>query len=85
MAVVLPDGRLRHVEKDILIAKMVKEEATKRCHKYSKGGQWSLKDTGFQFCCYCLAFGDCARGRTVSMVWKCRKENQELQDCIAKQ
>jgi hypothetical protein len=67
MAAVLPDGRLRHVEKDVLIAKMVKEEAIRRCQKYSK------------------AFGDCARGRTVSMVWKCRKENQELQDCIAKQ
>ena len=37
MAAVLPDGRLRHVEKDVLIAKLVKEEAGKRCHEYNKG------------------------------------------------
>ncbi|XP_062520776.1 uncharacterized protein LOC134195715 [Corticium candelabrum] len=67
MAAVFPDGRLRHVEKDVLIAKLVKEEAGKRCHEYNK------------------AFADCAKGRTISMVWKCRQLSQDLQNCIAEQ
>ena len=30
-------------------------------------------------------FEDCVRGRTVSVVWKCRKENKAMQECLRKQ
>ncbi|XP_064383132.1 COX assembly mitochondrial protein homolog [Halichondria panicea] len=29
-------------------------------------------------------FEDCIRGRTVSAVWHCRKENSNMQNCVAK-
>jgi len=28
------------------------------------------------------AFSDCAKGRTISVVWACRKENQVMKDCL---
>lgn len=28
------------------------------------------------------AFADCARGRTVSVVWACRKEAEEMNECL---
>lgn len=28
------------------------------------------------------AFSQCAKGRTVSVVWACRKENQAMKDCL---
>ncbi|CAO1614141.1 unnamed protein product [Jaminaea pallidilutea] len=29
-------------------------------------------------------FADCAKGRTVSVVWACRKQNRDVQDCLSK-
>eukprot|EP00056_Hartaetosiga_gracilis_P020471 m.19567 g.19567 ORF g.19567 m.19567 type:complete len:112 (+) comp8482_c0_seq4:173-508(+) len=28
------------------------------------------------------AFSDCAKGRTVSVIFKCKEENKRMQDCI---
>ena len=35
------------------------------------------------YTCVCAEFEDCVRGRTVSMVWKCRKENSRMKECLA--
>eukprot|EP00118_Oscarella_pearsei_P008552 m.44772 g.44772 ORF g.44772 m.44772 type:complete len:106 (+) comp33548_c1_seq2:341-658(+) len=65
MAAILPDGKLRRVEETVLIPKMMREEAMKRCGKFVE------------------AFTECCRGRTVTMPLKCRKENRDMQDCLA--
>lgn len=31
---------------------------------------------------FVVAFTECCQGRTLSMVWKCRKENAQMQDCL---
>lgn len=30
-------------------------------------------------------FEDCVRGRTVSVVWACSKENKRMKECLTKQ
>ncbi|KAL9962378.1 hypothetical protein ACROYT_G031474 [Oculina patagonica] len=56
---------LRHVEKEVLIPKIVRERAKAKCDDLVK------------------AFTQCAKKRTVSVVWACRKENQAMKDCMA--
>ena len=42
-----------------------------------------MKEKAMIFCTeYVKAFEDCARGRTVSMVWACRKQNKKMQSCL---
>jgi len=55
---------LRHVEKEVLIPKIVREKAKAKCDDFVK------------------AFTQCAKGRTVSIAWACRKENQAMKDCM---
>ncbi|CAH3143722.1 unnamed protein product [Pocillopora meandrina] len=31
---------------------------------------------------FLTAFTQCAKGRTVSILWTCRKENQAMKDCL---
>ncbi|XP_065844214.1 COX assembly mitochondrial protein homolog isoform X1 [Oscarella lobularis] len=64
MSVVLPDGKLRRVEEDVLIPKIMREEAMKRCDKHVQ------------------AFIECCKGRTVTMAFKCRKENKDMKNCL---
>eukprot|EP00118_Oscarella_pearsei_P008551 m.44771 g.44771 ORF g.44771 m.44771 type:complete len:63 (+) comp33548_c1_seq1:341-529(+) len=42
MAAILPDGKLRRVEETVLIPKMMREEAMKRCGKFVEGGSLRL-------------------------------------------
>ncbi|EGD80822.1 hypothetical protein PTSG_01408 [Salpingoeca rosetta] len=58
------DDHLRHVEKDIVIPKMVKEAARIACADVVK------------------EFEDCARGRTISVVFACREQNKKLTECV---
>ncbi|KAJ7376367.1 Mitochondrial aspartate/glutamate carrier protein [Desmophyllum pertusum] len=55
---------LRHVERDVLIPKIVREKSKIKCDDLVK------------------AFTQCAKKRTVSIVWACRKENQAMKDCM---
>ncbi|EDO46283.1 predicted protein, partial [Nematostella vectensis] len=57
---------LRHVEKDVLIPKLVREKARERCK--------DLVDE----------FEKCCKGRSISMVWHCRKQNTAMKDCLTK-
>jgi len=59
------DTTLRKVEKDILIAKMVRERAKEeKC----------IPEVA--------AFNECCKAASYSMVFKCRKQNSELRDCL---
>ncbi|KAK3696533.1 hypothetical protein QZH41_015899 [Actinostola sp. cb2023] len=57
---------LRHVEKDVLIPKIVREISREKCKDY-------VDD-----------FTNCCKGRTLSMVWTCRKQNRAMKDCLTK-
>ncbi|XP_031558702.1 COX assembly mitochondrial protein homolog [Actinia tenebrosa] len=57
---------LRHVERDVLIPKIVREISREKCKPYLD------------------EFTNCCKGRTLSMVWACRKENRVMQDCLQK-
>lgn len=42
-----------------------------------------LRTLGIKLCAeYVEAFTECCKGRTLSMVWKCRKESTQMQDCL---
>eukprot|EP01147_Barroeca_monosierra_P000647 gene647-3956_t len=60
----MDDDYLRHVEKDVIIPKMVKEAAKMACADVVR------------------EFEDCARGRSLSVIFKCREQNQKLKDCF---
>ncbi|KAG8074325.1 hypothetical protein GUJ93_ZPchr0006g43288 [Zizania palustris] len=62
----LQEARENHVKKKV-------EEALR-----SKMKQKALKDCDF----YCSKYADCARGRTFTVVWQCRKQAKELNDCL---
>ncbi|KAF8718857.1 hypothetical protein HU200_025165 [Digitaria exilis] len=40
--------------------------------------QKALKECDF----YCSKYAECARGRTFSVVWQCRKQAKELNECL---
>uniref|UniRef100_A0A1A8EQC4 COX assembly mitochondrial protein n=1 Tax=Nothobranchius korthausae TaxID=1143690 RepID=A0A1A8EQC4_9TELE len=56
--------QLRHVEKDVLIPKMMREKAKERCADKVEAFNQCCKETGFL------------------MVFKCRKENSSLKECL---
>ncbi|KAL6645808.1 hypothetical protein ACP70R_013832 [Stipagrostis hirtigluma subsp. patula] len=62
----LEEARENHVKKKV-------EEALR-----SKMKQKALKECDF----YCSKYAECARGRTFSVVWQCRKQAKELNDCL---
>ncbi|KAL5219260.1 hypothetical protein ABZP36_019944 [Zizania latifolia] len=62
----LQEARENHVKKKV-------EEALR-----SKMKQKALKDCDF----YCSKYAECARGRTFTVVWQCRKQAKELNDCL---
>lgn len=57
-------NNLRHVESDVLIPKIMREEAKILCKDYVE------------------AFTNCAKGRTLSLVTKCRSENKAMKNCF---
>ncbi|EDQ89230.1 uncharacterized protein MONBRDRAFT_32431 [Monosiga brevicollis MX1] len=61
----MDDDHIRHVEREVIIRKMVKESAGQFCQDEMK------------------AFADCARGRSISVVWACREVNDIMKRCIA--
>ncbi|KAK3147762.1 hypothetical protein QOZ80_3BG0286400 [Eleusine coracana subsp. coracana] len=44
----------------------------------SKMKQKAIKECDF----YCSKYAECARGRTLSVVWHCRKQAKELNECL---
>ncbi|CAL4913621.1 unnamed protein product [Urochloa humidicola] len=62
----LEEARENHVKKKV-------EEALR-----SKMKQKALKECDF----YCSKYAECARGRTFSVVWQCRKQAKELNECL---
>ncbi|TVU47674.1 hypothetical protein EJB05_07280 [Eragrostis curvula] len=62
----LEEARENHVKKKV-------EEALR-----SKMKQKALKECDF----YCSKYAECARGRTFSVVWHCRKQAKELNECL---
>ncbi|RLN19981.1 hypothetical protein C2845_PM02G31190 [Panicum miliaceum] len=62
----LQEARENHVKKKV-------EEALR-----SKMKQKALKECDF----YCSKYAECARGRTFSVVWQCRKQAKELNECL---
>eukprot|EP00037_Helgoeca_nana_P023344 m.241875 g.241875 ORF g.241875 m.241875 type:complete len:128 (-) comp26320_c1_seq3:1968-2351(-) len=59
-----PAEKLRRVEIDVLIPKMMKKRAMEQCGDAVK------------------AFTECCRGRTISIMWKCREVNEGLDNCL---
>ena len=80
---------LRNVEKEVLIPKIVREKAMVNCDDLVKGTFSLFKRTHilinftatFRYSAL-SAFSQCAKKRTVSVVWACRKENQAMKDCL---
>ncbi|XP_062216156.1 uncharacterized protein LOC133916488 [Phragmites australis] len=62
----LQEARENHVKKKV-------EEALR-----SKMKQKALQECDF----YCSKYAECARGRTFSVVWQCRKQAKELNNCL---
>ncbi|XP_043920691.1 COX assembly mitochondrial protein homolog isoform X1 [Protopterus annectens] len=58
------EPHLRHVEKDVLIPKMMREKAKELCSDKVE------------------AFTECCKEGGFFMVFKCRKENAALKDCL---
>ncbi|WOL01649.1 hypothetical protein Cni_G10366 [Canna indica] len=62
----IQDARENHVKKKV-------EEALR-----SKMKEKALKECDN----YCAKYAECAAGRTFSVVWRCRKEAQVLNECL---
>ncbi|KAG4914870.1 hypothetical protein JHK87_052427 [Glycine soja] len=62
----IQDARQNHVKKKV-------EEALR-----SKMKQKALKECDH----YTAKYAECALGRTLSVVWRCRQQAQELNDCL---
>ncbi|XP_047319111.1 uncharacterized protein DDB_G0275933 [Impatiens glandulifera] len=60
------EARENHVKKKV-------EEALR-----SKMKTKALKECGY----YTTEYAECASGRTLSVVWKCRKQAKELNECL---
>ncbi|CAD5178488.1 unnamed protein product [Musa acuminata subsp. malaccensis] len=62
----IQEARENHVKKKV-------EEALR-----SKMKQKALKECDK----YCAKYAECATGRTFSVVWRCRKQARELNECL---
>uniref|UniRef100_A0ABK0LSW8 COX assembly mitochondrial protein n=1 Tax=Rattus norvegicus TaxID=10116 RepID=A0ABK0LSW8_RAT len=81
------EQHLRHVEKDVLIPKIMREKARERCSEQVEDGDLQLvisiqltptsrhhvPRSDFTRCC---------KDSGILMVLKCRKENSALKDCL---
>uniref|UniRef100_A0A8C8WQ63 COX assembly mitochondrial protein n=1 Tax=Panthera leo TaxID=9689 RepID=A0A8C8WQ63_PANLE len=75
MALDPAEQHLRHVEKDVLIPKIMREKARERCSEQVQGRdsiQTQLKED----------FTKCCKDSGILMVVKCRKENSALKECL---
>ena len=69
--------------------KVVNYYNLKKMHKRScffafRSTQRSISDDEVNFYFINLvAFEDCCKGRTVSVVWSCRKENNAMKQCMS--
>ncbi|XP_006244096.1 COX assembly mitochondrial protein homolog isoform X3 [Rattus norvegicus] len=87
MALDPAEQHLRHVEKDVLIPKIMREKARERCSEQVEDGDLQLvisiqltptsrhhvPRSDFTRCC---------KDSGILMVLKCRKENSALKDCL---
>ncbi|XP_059966924.1 COX assembly mitochondrial protein homolog isoform X1 [Mesoplodon densirostris] len=77
------EHHLRHVEKDVLIPKIMREKARERCFEQVQG--W-IGLNSFQKPYYWYHglkdFTKCCKDSGILMVVKCRKENSALKECL---
>ncbi|XP_067609660.1 COX assembly mitochondrial protein homolog isoform X2 [Pseudorca crassidens] len=77
------EQHLRHVEKDVLIPKIMREKARERCSEQVQG--W-IGLNSFQKPYYWYHglkdFTKCCKDSGILMVVKCRKENSALKECL---
>ncbi|XP_039336180.1 COX assembly mitochondrial protein homolog isoform X3 [Saimiri boliviensis] len=88
MALDPADQHLRHVEKDVLIPKKMREKARERCSEQIQG-QTNFYETlqmsdGFGRIFHRISqnFTKCCKDSGLLMVIKCRKENSALKECL---
>lgn len=51
--------------------------------KVEEGLRVKMKDRALKECDHVVAkFADCAKGRTLSVVWACRTQSKEMNECL---
>nr|XP_034984651.1 COX assembly mitochondrial protein homolog isoform X1 [Zootoca vivipara] len=89
------EPQLRHVEKDVLIPKMMREKARELCSDKVQGESEIHQNTKSNHLCDLnliifqavtgavnIAFTKCCQESGILMVVKCREENAALKECV---